>query len=301
VKQILLLSIFTVKMATDMKYVKELLQTGLGTEGQLLIPRKIHDTLIDEVDKNLIPRSEAALYFGPGDIPGSSIDVDLVTPNTMNIRVVGEGAESPIDEPAYTSFNLKPIKYGVAIRITSEMMEDSKWNLLEHSVRTAGKRFAENETSLIITDGLDNAESTVAGGAAITIANITRAMQYLDDEDYTPTTLFVGMEVLNDLRNIDTFVEANKVGNTDMLQRGFLGTIYGLNVVKFSTNAAPSSTYSKYAYVTDKMHAYVMAEKRTVTIRNFELPVNDMSAANITQRIKVRYLRATAIAKITTS
>jgi len=284
-----------------MKYVKELLQTDLGTEGQLLIPRKIHDTLIDEVDKNLIPRSEAALYFGPGDIPGSSIDVDLVTPNTMNIRVVGEGAESPIDEPAYTSFNMKPIKYGVAIRITSEMMEDSKWNLLQHSVRTAGKRFAENETSLILSDGLDNANSTVAGGAAITIANITRAMQYLDDEDYTPTTLFVGMEVLNDLRNIDTFVEANKVGNTDMLQRGFLGTIYGLNVIKFSTNAAPSSTYSKYAYVTDKMHAYVMAEKRTVTIRNFDLPVNDMSAANITQRIKVRYLRAKAIAKITTS
>ena len=284
-----------------MKYVKELLQTDLGTEGQLLIPRKIHDTLIDEVDKNLIPRSEAALYFGPGDIPGSSIDVDLVTPNTMSIRVVGEGAESPIDEPAYTSFNMKPIKYGVAIRITSEMMEDSKWNLLQHSVRTAGKRFAENETSLIISDALDNATNTVAGGAAITIANITRGMQYLDDADYTPTTLFVGMEVLNDLRNIDTFVEANKVGNTDMLQRGFLGTIYGLNVVKFSTNAAPSSTYSKYAYITDKMHAYVMAEKRTVTIRNFDLPVNDMSAANITQRIKVRYLRADAIAKITTS
>ena len=288
-------------MVNNMKYVKELLQTGLGTEGQLLIPRKIHDTLIDEVDKNLIPRSEAALYFGPGDIPGSSIDVDLVSPNTMNIRVVGEGAESPIDEPAYTSFNLKPIKYGVAIRITSEMMEDSKWNLLQHSVRTAGKRFAENETSLIISNALDNATNTITGGAAITIANITRAMQYLDDSDYTPTTLFVGMEVLNDLRNIDTFVEANKVGNTDMLQRGFLGTIYGLNVVKFSTNAAPSSTYSKYAYVTDKMHAYVIAEKRTVTIRNFELPVYDMSAANITQRLKVRQLRAPAIAKITTS
>jgi len=46
-------------------------------------------------------------------------------------------------------------------------------------------------------------------------------MQYLDDEDYEPTTLFVGMEVINDLRNIDTFVEYSKVGNTDMLQRGF--------------------------------------------------------------------------------
>lgn len=284
-----------------LKYIQELLQTDLGTEGQLLIPRKIHDTLIEEVDKNLIPRSEAAMFFGPSDIPGSSIDVDLVTPNAMDVRIVGEGAESPIDQTAYTSFNLKPQKYGVAIRITQELLEDSKWNLLQHNIRVAGKRFAENETKLILQDALDNATNTVAGGAAITIANLTRAMQYLDDSDYTPTTLFVGMEVLNDLRNIDTFVEAQKVGNTDMLQRGFLGTIYGLNVIKFSTNAAPSSTYSKYAYVTDKMHAYVIAEKRPVTVANFEMPVYDMSAANITQRIKVRQIRANAIAKITTS
>jgi len=288
------------KMA-ELKAVQELLQTGMGTEGQLLIPRKIHDTLIEEVDKNLIPRSEAAIYFGPGDIPGSSVDVDLVTPDTMDVRIVAEGAEIPIDQAAYTSFNLKPVKYGVALRITREMLEDSKWNLLAHNTMIAGKRFAENETNLIISDALDNATNTVAGGAAITIANITRAMQYLDDEDYTPTTIFVGMEVLNDLRNIDTFVEANKVGNNDMLARGFLGTIYGLNVLKFSTNAAPSSTYSKYAYITDKSQAYVIAEKRPVTVENFEMPVYDMSASSCTCRIKVRHLRANAIAKITTA
>ena len=285
----------------EYKAVQELLNTGLGTEGQLLIPRKIHDTLIEEVDKNLIPRSEAAMYFGPSDIPGSSIDVDLVTPNEMSVRIVAEGAEIPIDQSAYSSINLKPVKWGVALRITREMLEDSKWNLLQHNIKVAGKRFAEKETSLIISDALDNATNTITGGAAITIANITRAMQYLDDNDYTPTTLFVGMEVINDLRNIDTFVEANKVGNNDMLARGFLGTIYGLNVIKFSTNAAPSSTYSKYAYVTDRMHAYIIAEKRPVTIENFELPVYDMSACSVTQRIKVRQLRAQAIAKITTS
>jgi len=285
----------------ELKAIQELLSTGMGTEGQLLIPRKIHDTLIEEVDKNLIPRSEAAMYFGPTEIPGSSYDVDLVAPNEMDIRIVAEGAEIPIDQSAYESFNLKPVKWGVALRITKEMLEDSKWNLLSHNIKVAGKRFAEKETTLVIEDALDNASNTVSGGAAITIANITRAMQYLDDEDYTGTTMFVGMEVLNDLRNIDTFVEANKIGNNDMLARGFLGTIYGLNVIKFSTNAAPSSTYSKYAYITDKMHAYVIAEKRPVTIENFDMPVYDMSAASITQRIKVRHLRANAIAKITTA
>jgi len=281
-----------------LKYVKELLSTGLGTEGQLLIPRKIHDTLIEEVDKNLIPRSEAALYFGPADIPGSSIDIDLVTPNKMDVRLVAEGAEIPLDQTEYTSINLKPVKYGVSIRITKELLEDVKWNLLQHNIKIAGKRFAENENSLIISDALDSAANTVSGGASITIADITSAMQYLEDDDYTPTTLFVGMEVLNDLRNIDTFVEANKVGNTEMLERGFLGTIYGMNVIKVSTNAGMTRTT---AYVTDKAHAYVIAEKRPVTIENFDLPSYDMSAAAITQRIKVSVLRSSAIAKITTS
>lgn len=139
------------------------------------------------------------------------------------------------------------------------------------------------------------------GGGAITIANITRAMQYLEDEDYKPTTLFVGNEIMNDLRNIDTFVEANKIGNREMLAKGYLGIVYGLNVINFSTNAAPSTTYSKYAYVTDRDNAYVIAEKRPVTIENFEMPVYDMSAATITQRIKIKELRAKAIAKIETS
>jgi HK97 family phage major capsid protein len=285
----------------ELKAVKELLSTGMGTEGQLLIPRQIYNTLIEEVDKVLIPRTEAAIYFSPADIPGSSIDVDLVNVNQASVKIVGEGAEIPIDQTSYTSFNLKPIKYGISVRITREMMEDCKWNLLQHNLQTFAKRFAENETKLILSDALDNATNTVAGGAAITIANITRAIQYLDDADYTATTLFVGMEVLNDLRNIDTFVEASKVGNTDMLSRGFLGTIYGLNVLKFSTNAAPSTTYSKYAYVTDRTQAYVIAEKRTVGVENVTLPLYDMDAAVITQRLKIRHLRADAIAKITTA
>jgi len=283
---------------SEMKYIKELLSTDLGTEGSLLIVKKIYDSLLDETAKAMIPRSEMALYFGPGDIPGSSIDVDLVTPNKMDVRKVGEGAEFPLDETEYTSFNMKPVKYGVSIRITREMLEDGKWNLLQHNIKVAGKRFAENENTKIISDALDNASNTISGGAAVTIANLTRGMQYLDDADYNPTTYFVGMEVLNDLRNIDTFVEANKVGNTDMLTKGFLGNIYGLNVIKLSTNAGMTTTTS---FVTDKEWAYCMAEKRTVSMEQFDLPTFDMSGAVLSHRFVVRHLRADAIAKITSS
>ena len=39
-------------------------------------------------------------------------------------------------------------------------------------------------------------------------------MRHLEDADKTPTDYIVGWNVLEDPRNIDTFVEANKVGNT---------------------------------------------------------------------------------------
>ena len=282
----------------SLKYIKEYLQTSDGTEGQLLIPRKIYDVLIDEVDKNLIPRSEAALYFGPGDIPGSSIDVDLVTPNKMDVRIIGEGAELPMDNTEYSSINLKPVKYGVAVRITKEMMEDSKFKILEHNIRLAGQRFAENENSLIISDALDNAGATTTGGAAITIANIAESMYDVENNDYKPSTYLVGNEVLQDLRNIDTFVEADKLGSREMLEMGFVGKIFGMYVIRASSNAGMTATSS---YVYDKNHAFVIAEKRTVTVERFDIPTSDMSAAAITQRIKIRQLRANAISKITTS
>lgn len=285
---------------TEYNHIKELLNTSTGTEGSLLIPKKIHDKLVEETEKNLIPRTEAAVVIGPSGIPGSSIDIDRETANSLSVREIAEGADISLDNQSYTSVNIKPKKYGVGIRITRELMEDSKWNLLEKNIKTAGKRFAENETKLIIQQ-LDNAATTNSGGDTFTIADLTTSMLDLEDEDYTPTTLLCGNEVVHDLRNIDTFVEADKAGNREMLDTGMVGTLYGLKVYKFSTNAAPSSTYSKYAYVYDKDEAYYIVEKRPITVERFDLQSNDMSAAALTQRIAVQIIRTKAVSKTTTS
>lgn len=281
-------------------YVQELLTKGDATEGSLLIPTKIYDTLIQDMSKALIPRSEAAIYLGPAQIPGSSVDVNLESENKIVVKLTAEGSEIWLDQDEYSATNIKPSKYGCAIKITKEMQEDSQFPLLSRNISKVGTRLAENETNLILT-ALQGCTNSVSGGAAITIANITRGMQYLDDADYATTSLLVGNEVLNDLRNIDTFTEANKAGNTEMMAKGFMGTIYGMNVMKFSTNAAPSATYSKYAYVYDKNNAYVIAEKRTPTVENFTLPLFDMSGAAITQRVTVSRLRDNAICRISTS
>jgi HK97 family phage major capsid protein len=286
------------------KKIQEIIGTWNGTPGTLLIPKLIMPELIQAVEKTLIPREMAAKVWGPSNIQGSSFSVNLETPNTLLVRQVGEGAEIPLDAMDFTSVTFTPVKYGVAVRITREMMEDSQFELLQRNIRTAGIRLAENETKLILGQ-LDSANSTVAGGASITIANITEAMYNIEgaDADYKATDFLFGKEVLNDLRNIDTFVEANKAGNTEMLSRGFIGTLYGMNCATFSssTTVVPAAANAKYGYVFDRSQAYGIAIKRDITVEGFVLPSFDMDGAAITQRIAVKLLRSTAVSRITTA
>ena len=284
--------------------IQEYITRDTGVAGTLLIPKLIYPKLIDEVDKHLLPRELAAIFQTPAQCAnqGSSWTINLIKANSMDIRRTGEGSEVVMDALEYdTNVTIEPLKYGVAIRITREMMEDSQFPMLDIHIRYAGKRFAEKETELVITE-LNSTTNAVTGGAAISIANIAEGMNYLERYDYTPTDFLVGDNILQDLRNIDTFIEADKAGNTDMMKTGFLGTIFGMNVLRFSRNAtATPTTYCKYAYVIDRANSYVIAYKRDITIENFDMPTFDMQGAVITMRVDVEYLRDYATCEITTT
>jgi len=279
------------------KNITEYISTEDGTPGTSLIPKLIMPTLIEEVDKTLLPREMAAMVIN--GFPGSTTTINLETPSGITIRQVGEGAEIPLDNIAFSTQTVTPIKYGVAIRITREMMEDSQFELFQRNIQAAGRRFAENETNLVLT-ALDLANATTAGGAAITIANIAESMFDVENSDFVPTDFIVGNEIAQDLRNIDTFVEADKSGNREMMDRGFIGTIFGMTVARFSTNAGAAAVATS-GYIFDRRQAYAIAIKRDITVENFDMPSFDMQGAAITQRITVVPLRTTAISKITTS
>jgi len=276
--------------------IKELLTTGSGTEGSLLIAKTIADVMIEEVNLFTIGRQYAARIYGPGDIKGSSIDVDLQTPQSNKVRLVAEGAAVPIDVMAYTSTNLKPLKYGIRPMITKEMQEDGKFALMEDNIRASSRRMAEHETGLILTS-LDGAANTVGGGASVTIGNITRAGQYLRDSNYNPDTYFVGPEVLTDIQNIDTFAEYDKFGTREMQERGLVGRIYGMDVVQFSATLGTTTN----SYVVDKTQAFAIAEKRPLTIEKYDDYTHDLSGCVITKRQVVKLLRSSAVAKITST
>ncbi len=281
--------------------ISEFISTEDGTPGTLLIPKLIFPTLIEAVDKALLPRELAAMVIGPGQIQGSSFTINLEAKDSINpIELVAEGAEIPLRSLDFETVTVTPKKYGVSVRITREMTEDSQFELLQRNIRAIGKRFADKETDLILAAITAGTGATTGGGAAVTIANITESIFDIENADFEPTDLIVGNEVANDLRNIDTFVEANKAGNTQMMSTGFIGTIYGLSVSRFSTNAGSNATATD-AYIIDRNEAYMLAIKRDLTVENFDLPLYDMQGAAITWRFDVQVLRSNAISKITSS
>ena len=277
--------------------IKELLTTATGTQGTLLIERKIFDTLIEAVEKARVGRDLAAIYIGPDGIPGSSVELNLVDVDSMTVFRIAEGAAIPIDVAGYSTVNIRPLKYGVRPLITKEMQEDSKWDLIQHNIFTAGREIGENEDARIVDTALDDAANTVTGGATITIANITRAIQYLEDGFYHATDFIVGPEVANDLRNLDTFVEASKLGTREAFERGIVGRIFGMDVRLVHTHAITTTS----AYVIDRAHAFVIVEKRPVTIERYDDVTHDLSGVVVTQRFTADSLRTSAIAKITTT
>lgn len=284
-------------LATDSKDSTS--STAGSSTGSYLIPRTLYSELIVAVRKKLVLRALAARVIGPGSIPGSSIDIPLQEKDTMEVHRITEGAVIPLDVETYAGFNLKPMKYGIRIMITKEMQEDSLFDVMGMNVTTAGYELADNEEALIITtldtgSGQTDSTRVANSNATLPISDITAAMQGVEEENYNCTHMLVGVEVANDLRNIDTFVEADKAGISDPSKK-LIGKIFAMNVI-VSNNVS-----AKYAYVIDREHAFLIAEKRPVTIERYFDAARDTNFAVATQRFVTRYLRSGAIARIVTS
>ncbi len=267
-----------------------------------LIPRTLLPEVMNAVRKKLILRGLAARIFGPSSIPGRTLvlplQAELTANNALQVIQVAEGAEVPIVQSEWTSLTLTPVKYGARIGVTKEMMEDGIIDLLSYHAELAGYEFADNEESLIIS--ALNTASNAAGNdvansnATLPISDITESMQNLESGNYRPTHIICGVEVVNDLRNIDTFVEADKSGVMDPT-KPLIGRIFGMDVL------VSNNVTAQLAYVIDANHAFVIAEKRPLTVERYSDAARDQGFVVVTQRVSVSALRNAATSEITTT
>ena len=272
--------------------------TAGSSGGSQLIPRTLYSELLQDVKKNLVLRALAAKVIGPGSIPGSTIVLPLSTKDTMNVARVAEGGEVPMAIEEYSTTSITPYKYGVRIGITKEMIEDALFDVMSLNVQTAAFELADNEESLIVAE-LDTASGVTGGtrvansNATLPLTDVTAAMMGLEEEYFQATDMVVGVEVVSDMRNIKEF-NSKDYGNNAISNR-LVGNIWGMNVI-VSNNVS-----AKYAYVLDRSYAFLIVEKRPVTIEKYFDAARDVNFAVVTQRVAAKYYRAGAVARIITT
>lgn len=278
-----------------MAKLRELLNTSAESD---IIESEIYSILVNAVQETLVGTQLLALRIGPQSIPGSSFSIPLATKDAILVHAVSEGAEIPIETEAYSTFTLTPVKYGVRPLITKEMLEDSKFDLIERQIRESGYQMAKKLDSLImatIEAGSTAASQNVTTvGVALTIGQITEAIQNLEGEAFRATDIILSAACANDVRNIDTFTEADKAGITNP-GVGLIGVIFGMKV--WQSNQVTANK----AYILDRNDALALAEKRPLTINKYDDVTRDMTGLAVTARWHTRYLRENAISVITTS
>jgi len=267
------------------------------------IPETLYGNLIDAVRKNLI-LAPMSMKIGAGSIKGSSIDIVTEDRDSSAVHSIGEGQEVPIDLGETSTFNLKPTKFGLRPVVTKEMQEDGQWDMITWNMNLAGYKMADKLDTLLFTEldtgaalttddnGASRTANTTSG--AFNFANLTATMKMLEEDGYKCTDMICHPAVVEDIRNIAEFVHADKSGTTNPSQ-GLIGRIFGMDV-HMSRNAT-----SNYAYIIDRRHALIYAEKRPVTIERYNDVTRDLSGVVVTARWDARYLRPDAMAYIDTS
>ena len=283
-----------------MKTLQELADEGIlfKDHESELIKQNLVSTIKDSAQKTAVGRQIVQV------IPmkeGSTLDWDKADKGSMIVRKIGESTAGRLTRETYTKIQSTPEKYGGTIKITKEMIEDSNFPLIERMLKQAGKEVSNTEDTIIFNSFADTSTgfpsetgfSINSQGTELGVVDFTNSMSLIEGQDFNPDTFVVHPTQVNELRQIDTFVEADKLGDRRVFETGWVGKIFGMDGVR-STNLTEN-----VAYVLDKTEAGMLVIRRPLTIEKFNDPLRDLVGATFTQRMSARVVEAKAGVKIT--
>lgn len=289
----------------------------LASQGELiysweteLVRQQLHNVIWDAMYATAVGRQLVDV------VPlkaGAALDVVVEDKDSLKMHFVAEGATMVTDVESYTKRTITPIKYGCIVSMSHEIKEDANWDLMKRNLRRAGTQAGLQEDSLVFTafndstygfssatSGAGNSHAVTSQGTEMSVYDIAAMMKVIEEDDYVPNVLVVHPTQTSELRQIDTFVEADKVGSDVAFQKGFVGKIFGMDVVR-TTKAWVDQTSSQYAWALDTREAGMLVVRRPLTVRAFEIPERDAVAAAVSFRAEAGVLAPKAGAKLTIS
>jgi len=274
--------------------IMETLDTS--SESHLILTDKYRQ-MIDYAKTQTVFKNLAAKVFT--NIPGSSYQVEMPDADSLAFHLRAEGAQSVLDNETYSELTFTPQMWSADIKMTYEAEQDYLFDVMDMNMKTTAYEAAkkiDNLCARALEQGAvaNTVTHVVTGGTPVTNANLVAAMRLLEDDDYTCSDVVFCAEHIEDLRDTDTFVEANKLGNREEFQTGYLGVVHGMRVWHTNNEYTTGSSY-----VIDKNYAFAIAEKMPLSLKPWEDVRRGLKGFTAYMRFDTGYLRKEACSQIT--
>jgi hypothetical protein len=206
-------------------------------------------------EKNLVVTPLAEQF----DFRGAGVDFRV----TIDDRPSAAAALTETTDVAVSAFTTRyvtftPAEWGVSYQLSRNEAVRAFFNVAERMVRKLGYSLAEKKDSLAVTELQTYAGNTVIANSKaaltdlastdnITLTDLSTSMYNVRKNFYKPKYLLINAYQEQKLRvstGTITLSDAGQFGTREMIERGFVGRLFGLDVV-VSDNIAVSSNVSK--------------------------------------------------------
>jgi hypothetical protein len=257
---------------------------------------KMHDTLIQAAQPNLIGRSIITVLPTTEQMERFPLDVDAIAYRYAEGTITRLSGKKSTTVDIYTN-----ILAEASEEWTKEFAEDATWNVMNNMVEKVGRALAKDETQRILALYAAVANTDLAGGAEVAGGNTPLSWAGLlsihnavEGEDWSPDVLPCNTLQKHQLLNDDKFVNSVYLpsSETDITQ-GSIGNVLNMRVQ--STTLVPNGT----AYAIDTKIAAVMLLRRDITVEDWVDVRNGKYGVRATTRFGLGILRSKAIARMT--
>ena len=270
---------------------------GTSWQNAYLIPDKLHDTLIGySKDADIVPLIGQVV----NGWEGGDLKVDIVNDIKYFPHEWMSGGQLQTETVETTQATITPKQFGISIRVTSDLIEDANFGIVEFHLQQAAKGMGDYASGLALTvlqtatDGWGTVNSANTGDADETkftngtTSDIITAYRALCDDRWIPDTIVTTPEAWGHSIAVQalpigwgafppTAGYLNKIGHLDVLQ----STRAELHA---STDAEAGAFSNCITIVFDRSHALLTGRKRWLQINNYVDPVKDLAGAVVSAR-----------------
>lgn len=249
------------------EYLKRALDTtngfiSSGSEATKVDPAMYEQKLHDYEEERRVLSTYATTFDFTG--PGSTFTVTVDAAPTAATSVA-ETADASISSVSFRQVTFTPTEQAKAFQVTRAQMARGFFSAMDNFTKKLGTALAYRKDDLARTALLSLANTAwVNGKTALTdiastdtlnMATILKGIRLIEEDLYfNHKVLVVSPQQKEQLAGISTLYQANTFGSRNVIEKGVVGQLLGLNVVMASNITTQSSGSTPYA------RAFILSE-----------------------------------------